>query len=154
MRRFQLQRRRVGSRGLKNNSPEWYPSTGNKTKQREPGSLRIECLGVKYDNVCLFTRYLNFRPIFPPVAVTLSQCIRCDGGRESSAGSETGWRFKLSFTRDVGGSSALGSGISNFDQGIREKLCKCPTQSNWRVEIKISIFFSNKLNYLKGGNNQ
>ena len=78
-------------------------------------------------SVCLFTRYLNFRPIFPPVAVTLSQCIRCDGGRESSAGSETGWRFKLSFTRDVGGSSALGSGISNFDQGIREKLCKCLT---------------------------
>ena len=85
-------------------------------------------------SVCLFTRYLNFRPIFPPVAVTLSQCIRCDGGRESSAGSETGWRFKLSFTRDVGGSSALGSGISNFDQGIREKLCKCSTFQPGRVE--------------------
>ena len=62
--------------------------------------------------------------------LTLSPCVRCHGGCESSSGLE----IQIKFHKRRGGRIALGSGISNFDQGIREKLCKCRTVQPGRVD--------------------
>ena len=55
--------------------------------------------------------------------LTLSPCVRCHGGCESSSGLEI--QIKFHKRREGGGDARVGRGISNFDQGIREKLCKC-----------------------------